>query len=76
MVAILGDRQFWISVINLCKMLEPFSQAVMAIQSDKSSMADVSRYWIYLARVFRTDFLAWYLPEGLLYTCTHYCKLE
>lgn len=61
---LLDDAIFWIEVGSLCKLLEPFSQAVMAIQSDRSSMADVTRYWIYLARVMRTDIFKMRLPDG------------
>lgn len=48
-VAIIDDEDFWLDLKVLCNLLEPLSKVVMAIQSDTTKLADVTRYWLYLA---------------------------
>jgi hypothetical protein len=60
----LESRAFWSSLEGICKLLKPFTEAIMAIQSDRSYMADVARYWIYLARMLRMDLPKFGLPSG------------
>jgi len=61
---LLDNRHFWANVQSLCKLLEPFSLVIMGIQADKSTFAGCARYWIYLARVLRTDALNMGLSDG------------
>jgi 3-methyladenine DNA glycosylase/8-oxoguanine DNA glycosylase len=52
---IIADRQFWAATEVLSTLLEPFSQVVMAIQSQTANLADTTRYWLYLARSFKAE---------------------
>ena len=52
---IIENRQFWAGLEVLSMMLEPFSQVVMAIQAKTATLADTTRYWLYLARSFRAE---------------------
>jgi hAT family C-terminal dimerisation region len=49
-VATIEDHSFWAELDSMCRLLQPFSQAVMAIQSDQATLADCLRYWLYLAK--------------------------
>jgi hypothetical protein len=46
----LGDASFWKDLEQLVKLLQPLSEVIMAIQGDHSTLADVTRYFLYLAR--------------------------
>jgi hypothetical protein len=48
-VSFLEDRGWWAELERLCKLLKPFEQVITAVQSDTSNLADLTRYWIYLA---------------------------
>ena len=52
---IIQDRQFWAGAEVISKMLVPFSQIVMAIQAKTATVADVMRYWLYLAKSFKAE---------------------
>ena len=41
---------FFLAVRQLCLLLTPFTLVIQAIQSDDATMADVMRYWYFLAR--------------------------
>jgi len=41
---------FFIKLKQLCKLLEPFTLVIMAVQANHSTLADVMRYWLFLAR--------------------------
>jgi hypothetical protein len=46
----LGDLSWWVQLTDLCNLLEPFNKVVMAVQADTTTLADLTRYWLYLAR--------------------------
>ena len=48
--ALLTDEMFFIELKQLCQLLVPFTLVIMAVQSDNATLADVMRYWLYLAR--------------------------
>jgi hypothetical protein len=52
---IIRDRVFWASAEVLNKILVPFSRVMMAIQAKTATLADITRYWLYLARVLREE---------------------
>ncbi len=52
---IIENRQFWAGAEVLSSLLVPFSQVVMAIQAKSATVADVTRYWLYLARSFKAE---------------------
>ena len=58
------DRQFWHHIERICLLLNPFSEVVTAIQSNQSSLADVTRYFLYLARILKQDLPSSGLPLG------------
>ncbi len=45
-----AKREFWEQLEVLCSVLAPYSQVIMAVQSNTTTLADIVRYWIYLAR--------------------------
>eukprot|EP01040_Poterioochromonas_malhamensis_P000052 gene52-56_t len=47
---IIMDGAFWTRLSDIYHLLKPFSDVIMSIQSNESSLADVARYWIYLTR--------------------------
>ncbi|KAL0029028.1 hypothetical protein WJX77_000316 [Trebouxia sp. C0004] len=53
-LGILADRDtvdmFFITIRQLCLLLTPFTLVIQAVQSDDATLADVLRYWYYLAR--------------------------
>ena len=59
---IISDRNFWSGCETLCKLLEPFSQIITAIQLQSATLADVTRYWLYLAKALQG--LLKYLQDG------------
>ncbi len=50
MQAIINSPAFWTKLTLLCKILEPFTKVLMAIQADHALLGDIPRYWAYLAR--------------------------
>lgn len=52
-VKLLQSREFWRKADVVQRLLQPFSQVIMAIQRDSAALADVTRYWIYLALTLR-----------------------
>ncbi len=42
---------FWASAEVLNKILVPFSKVMTAMQAKTATLADIIRYWLYLARV-------------------------
>ncbi|DBA84465.1 TPA: hypothetical protein ACH3X1_016789 [Trebouxia sp. C0004] len=49
-LAIIKDDMFCIRLKQICKLLEPFSLVIAAVQSAKTTLADVMRYWLFLAK--------------------------
>ena len=53
-LGILADRDtvdmFFITIRQLCLLLTPLTLVIQAVQSDDATLADVMRYWYYLAR--------------------------
>jgi hypothetical protein len=39
----LGSRTFWVKLEELCKVLEPLTRVIMAVQSAHATMADLTR---------------------------------
>lgn len=51
--SILSARLFWARCEQLCQLLKPYSDVITAIQRSNANLADVTRYWLYLARTLR-----------------------
>ena len=47
---IIASRLFWSNLEVLCNFLEPFSKVITSIQSNFASLADVTRYWVFLTK--------------------------
>jgi hypothetical protein len=60
---LLQDAGWWAQVKQISDIMQPFSQVIMAVQGDCSSLADVSRYWAYLAHQLQVQ-LPTRLKEG------------
>ena len=65
-VKTLQDRSFWLKISGLCSLMKPFSEAVMAIQGNRSTLADVTRYFLYLAHALKSELGKGYVPAGEL----------
>jgi hypothetical protein len=63
---LLRDLRFWEDIIVLEKALSPFSKVIMAIQARASTLADVTRYMIYLSLVLQRFLELRSLPTGIL----------
>ncbi|DBA79000.1 TPA: hypothetical protein ACH3X1_008866 [Trebouxia sp. C0004] len=46
-----SNDMFFIMIKQLCKILEPFTLVIQAVQAACASLADVTRYWLYLAKM-------------------------
>ncbi len=46
----LNDRAFWGGLELLNALLEPVSAVITAVQADDATLADVTRYWVYLGQ--------------------------
>ena len=46
-----SDDMFFIMIKQLCKILEPFTLVIQAVQAACATVADVTRYWLYLAKM-------------------------
>ena len=47
----LSDEMFFIMIEQLCKILEPFTLVIQAVQAACATVADVTCYWLYLAKM-------------------------
>lgn len=45
---VLEDNSFWAKLKVVTALLEPFTKVVMAVQRNTTSLADITRYWLYL----------------------------
>jgi hypothetical protein len=54
--SLLRNRHFWAKVEAVDRVLTPLSKVVMASQADESTLADLTRYWLFLAKSL-TDLL-------------------
>ncbi len=70
--ACLENREWWIRLELLVQVLAPFSQVIMAVQRDKTRLADTTRYWLYLVK--KLDTLLPKLPAGRSVACR--CGLQ
>ena len=50
LTALADHQKFFLGIIQLCQLLTPFTLVMYAVQSDDATMADVMRYWYFLAR--------------------------
>lgn len=53
---------YWMRIDLLMPILKPFARAIMAIQASTSTLADVTRYWLYIARAIKDQLPQ--LPRG------------
>eukprot|EP00898_Chlorokybus_atmophyticus_P002936 jgi/Chlat1/3643/Chrsp238S03648 len=51
-----------VGLASLCELLQPFSKIIMAVQAADATLADITRYWLYLARAIKEI----NLPAGAL----------
>jgi hypothetical protein len=49
-VKIISEDMFFVKLKQLCRLLEPFSLVIAAVQAARTTLADVMRYWLYLAK--------------------------
>lgn len=47
---IIKDDMNFVRLKQLCKLLEPFSLVIAALQAARCTLADVMRYWLFLAK--------------------------
>ncbi|DBB03109.1 TPA: hypothetical protein ACH3X1_013419 [Trebouxia sp. C0004] len=47
---IIEDDMFFVRLKQICKLLEPFSLVIAAVQAARTTLADVMRYWLFLAK--------------------------
>jgi hypothetical protein len=67
-VTILEDDDFWAETSALEKILNLFSKVIMAIQGRDSSLADVTRYMLFLQVKLGSILQSRLLPTGNAYT--------
>jgi hypothetical protein len=48
-LSLLKEPTFWTNVQSLSNLLAPFAKVIAAIQARQSRLADVTRYWLWLA---------------------------
>ena len=58
----LSNQVFWGELQLLNALLEPFSAVIAAVQAGAATLADVTRYWVYLGQELLKQFLE--LPIG------------
>ncbi|DBB06981.1 TPA: hypothetical protein ACH3X1_011573 [Trebouxia sp. C0004] len=46
-----SDGMFFIMIKQLCKIVKPFTLVIQAVQATCETLADVTRYWLYLAKM-------------------------
>ncbi len=49
-LAVINDDMFFVSLKQVCKLLEPFTLVIATVQAARTTLADVMRYWLFLAR--------------------------
>eukprot|EP00775_Hariotina_reticulata_P003312 gene3312-3588_t len=54
-LAVLEDNTYWNDLKKLNRLQEPLTQVIMAVQRGNATMADVCRYWLYLAHHLGTQ---------------------
>ena len=47
---IITDDMMFLHMKQICKLLEPSTLVIMAVQSDECTLADIQRYWMHLAK--------------------------
>ncbi|DBB09009.1 TPA: hypothetical protein ACH3X3_007637 [Trebouxia sp. C0006] len=47
---IINDDMFFVRLKQICRLLEPFSLVIAAVQAARATLADVMRYWLHLAK--------------------------
>ena len=47
---IIIDDMFFVRLKQICRLLEPFSLVIAAVQAARTTLADVMRYWLHLAK--------------------------
>eukprot|EP00898_Chlorokybus_atmophyticus_P001866 jgi/Chlat1/2680/Chrsp18S02986 len=52
-ITIIDNQDFWDGLSALCQLLEPFSKVISAVQADNATLADITRYWLYLAKAIK-----------------------
>ena len=50
LAALADHEELFLGISQLCQLLVPFTLVIHAVQSDDATMADVMRYWYFLAR--------------------------
>lgn len=48
--ALMAGELFWAQAAEITELLQPFVQVLTMVQSNKTTLADVQRYWLYLAQ--------------------------
>ena len=48
--ATISSGMFFMRLKQICKLLEPFSLVMTAVQAARTTLADVMRYWLFLAK--------------------------
>jgi hypothetical protein len=71
---IIRDRVFCASAEVLNKIFVPFSKVMMAIQAKTATLADITRYWLYLARVLREELPKVAAAGGKNISCCYCCQ--
>ena len=49
-LSIIDDLMFFAKLKQICQLLEPFTLVITAVQAARTTLADVMRYWLYLAK--------------------------
>ncbi len=47
---IINDYSFFAKLRQICELLEPFTLVIAAVQAARTTLADVMRYWLFLAK--------------------------
>ena len=67
----LNDLAFWGDLELLNALLEPVSAVIMAVQADNATLADMTRYWVYLGQELLKQ-----MPQLPIGACTARNDLE
>ncbi len=67
-ISIIEDEMFFVRLKQLCKLLEPFSLVIAAVQAARTTLADLMRYWLFLAKLL-TGFSSDGLPPEFKAHC-------
>ena len=49
-MATIGSDMFFVRLKQICKLLEPFTLVMAAVQAARATIADAMRYWLFLAK--------------------------